>query len=274
MKNRRDAYLSFRLKVMNRLARKEVFGSFAEALSKCGLAGCNDEDIVRAVCENTAQLKNDGSISGYLAKYHTSAYSTLIEIIDKIGKKEVSVLDFGGASGGYYFAVRSRIDPGRKLKWCVAETENMCRHNKRFKNEELDFFDDLEAAKSHMQDIDIVNVSGSIQYTDEPYRFLGAILAGGAKYIIFSRMCFTAGDKDIITIQKSMLSWHIAGELPAGIKDKEIRCPFTAIRKSEFDAMVRQRYEYEKMFADDSGIIRVNNEPTFGLGLLCKRKNS
>jgi hypothetical protein len=85
-------------------------------------------------------------------------------------------------------------------------------------------------------------------------------------------MCFNSGPRDIITIQKNMLSWHGKGKLPPGARDRELRFPFTAIRKSEFDRLVLKDYEYLSVSADNSGVIPVNNEQISGLSLLCRHK--
>lgn len=270
----REMCMSYRIRFADRFAEKEIFPSFDEALRKCGKAGYDDEELAKTVYEKTVRDNMEGrGLCARLSKYHRDVYSILLALVNDFGEREVRVLDFGGACGEYYFAIRSKADPRRKLNWCVLETEPMCGYGKRLENDELKFLNDIGQLKLYMPEIDLVNVSGAIQYTNKPFEFLNSILEVNAKYIIFSRMCFTPGDQDIVFIQKNMLSWHGLGELPEGSKDREMSHPFTAMSKNRFDAMVQQKYEYQNIFKDNSGVARAKNIATFGLGLLCKRKN-
>ncbi len=258
------------LRIKNKLLRKRTYAAYNDALMDCQGMDYENEDLVKTVYSKTKFYKEALSSNADIDNKITEAMNILISVIQGIGT-DIWVLDFGGACGGHYFTLRNRLDPKYRLNWRIVETKNMCKHAKRLENSELRFLDDLEIAKSQMPRIDVLHVSGVLQSVDEPYRLLNSLLQISSKYILFSRMCFTKGSQDIITIQRTMLSWHGNGKLPLGLEDKELACPFTVMRKSEFDCLVQQGYKYQKVFADNSGMIQINSERLLGIGLLCQK---
>ena len=258
--------------------RKEVFSSYEEALKECSALGYKNEDIVKVVYEKTKRYRDDLTFQKCINKRKANVEVSLISLIKNMPDKVQNILDFGGACGHHYFIIRDSLDKGYKLNWHVVETKVMCNYGSRLENDELRFFGDIEEAKSKMPSIDIIYASGVIQYVKDPYYFVKFFLGTDAKYILFSRMCFTLSNHDVIAIQKSMLSWHAKwngiGKLPEYSKDRVIKCPITLIQKKKFDELVKRKYQYEIEFKDDSGVVRVNNEPIVGLDLLCKLKSS
>lgn len=259
-------------KIKNKFSRKKIYPTYGDALADCRNNGYEDEDLAEVVYLKTKRFREalltgigfkDNIINGLIA--------TLKGVVTSIGR-DIWVLDFGGACGAHYFSLRGKLASDYVLHWNVVETKKMCEYGKRLENSELRFLDDLEAAKRQMPKIDLLNVSGVLQYVNEPYKCLNSLLGLKAKYILFSRMCFTNENKDIITMQKSLLSWHGEGKIPEGLRDKEVGCLFTVIQKDVFDELVKQKYEFLKIFDDNSGVCRINNAPVFGRGLLCKRK--
>lgn len=263
----------FITKFENSFFRKKTYSSYDDALQDCLYTGYKDEDLAKMVYRKTELLKENLSRGSDIKTHITGSMNILVSVL-KDFCAEACVLDFGGACGAHYFIIKKILGPNYRINWAVVETKMMCKYGKELENGELRFFDNIEAAKLHIHNVDVINVSGSLQYTTEPYGFLNSLLEADSKFILFSRMCFTAGNKDIVTIQKSMLSMHGNGKLPRGFRDKEIRCPFTAIQKSKFDHLLRSKYEYLKIFEDNSGLIRMDNEPIFGSGLLCKHKTA
>lgn len=262
---------SLLIKIENKLFRKNIYATYEGALDACPNKGYANEDLAKVIYWRTKKLKEDLDSGADTGRNITEALDLAAAALRDIGSGS-RVLDFGGACGATYFVVKKILGRNHKLEWAVIETPTMCKYGKNLENGELRFFRDIREAKGSMSEIDFINVSGSLQYVDRPYGFLGDILGNNAKFILFSRMCFNAGDRDIITIQKNMLSWHGKGMLPKGVRDKELGLPFMVIRKSEFDRLVLAEYEYLRVSADNSGVIPVNNEQILGLSLLCGHK--
>lgn len=264
--------LTLWVKFINKLVKPKIYNTYSEALQACSFSGYDDEEIAKTVYEKTRLHSDDVLFHEHLKKHHAAAYDNLIALIKELNNDVVNILDFGGACGAYYFALRKCLNHRYKLNWFIIEKKAMCKYGKRLENGELKFFEQLEVAKTRMPSIDIFNVSGVLQYVSEPYGLVNSILASNPKYILFSRMCFTLGNRDIVAIQKSMLSWHGVGKLPKDFKDKEIECPITIIQKNKFDEVVRKKYEYQIIFEDNSGLMRVNREQLVNCGVVCRLK--
>jgi putative methyltransferase (TIGR04325 family) len=259
------------VRIENRFSKKKTYPAYTEALRDCPREGYEDEELAKVVYLKT-KLYKENLFSNLRIQENINVATKILQSLLGNIHRDVWVLDFGGACGALYFTLKSLLGNKYRLNWVVVETKLMCSYGIKLENEELRFFDDIEKAKLFMPKLDLINVSGALQYTAEPYKFLGSILGCGAENILFSRMVFNLGNSDLITIQKSMLSWHGKGRLFQLSKDKETRCPITAMQKSRFDGFVQRKYDYLKTFTDNSGLIKVNSEPIIGLGLLCKIK--
>lgn len=262
---------SFLIKIENKFFKKNIYSTYKDALNACPNRGYEDVDVAKVIYSKTVKYKKDLVSDSGISLNITETIDLAAGVMRNIGS-HIRVLDFGGACGATYFTISKLLGKNYKLDWAVIETQMMCKYGKNLENEELKFYSDVQEAKKSMPEIDFINVSGSLQYVDQPYRFLDIILDNNSKFILFSRMCFSLGEKDIITVQKNMLNWHGKGELPEGIKNKELKFPFTVIRKTEFDRLVQKNYEYLKIARDNSGVLPVNNEEIFGLSLLCRHK--
>lgn len=262
---------SFLMKIENKLFKKKYYSTYEDALGVCPNKGYDDEDLARVIYLKTKQYKEDLAAGCSVSGNITEAINLMANVIRDI-RPHIRVLDFGGACGATYFTINKLLGQNYKLDWGVIETQMMCKYGRSLENGELKFFSDIQEAKENMPEIDFINVSGSLQYVDRPYRLLDNILNNNSKFILFSRMCFNSADQDIITVQKNMLNWHGEGRLPSEIKNKELSFPFTVIRKSEFDCMVQKNYEYVRISTDNSGLIPINDEQIFGLSLLCRHK--
>lgn len=262
---------SLLIKIENKFFKKNIYSTYNDALDVCLNKGYEDDELAKTVYLKT-QLYKEGLLTDNDIRIDISErVNILASVIKDIGF-HTRVLDFGGACGATYFTIKKLLGEKYKLDWGVIETARMCKYGKNLENGELKYFDEMQKANESKSEVDLINVSGSLQYVNQPYKSLNYILESNAKFILFSRMCFTLESKEIITVQKSMLSWHGYGKLPKGIKNREVKIPFTVIGKSKFDELLLKNYEYLRIFTDDSGLISIKNEPIFGLGLLCRHK--
>lgn len=188
------------------------------------------------------------------------------------GKKELRILDFGGACGAHYFEMKRFIPEHISLKWYVVETGQMVKSAiaKGLNNEELQFISSIEEIKST---IDFVHSSSALQYVPDPYAFTNMLIQIGADRIFFNRMMFNESDRDFVTVQNSPLSSNGPGKLPEGYTDKIISYPHTTISLQKFNAMFEtNNYMMDWIFDEPSGSYKIKNEKIIGKGLLYVKK--
>ena len=134
--------------------------------------------------------------------------------VEKLLRDDISVLDYGGSSGGIYHSVKDRL---KIKKWTVIETPMKLQEGDGI----LEFKDKIEG------DYDIVIASGVLQYVTNWRKSLIELLSVGAELYIFARMSF---GKERTYLQKSWLSENGV----TNKKDRLIFYPHTKIPKREF----------------------------------------
>ncbi|HEX7055977.1 MAG TPA: methyltransferase, TIGR04325 family [Bacilli bacterium] len=112
----------------------------------------------------------------------------------------LNVLDFGGSLGSTYYLYRSFFTELNELKWNIVEQPHFVQVGRReFAEGPLKFYYFVEdcIAKEHP---DVILFSGSLQYLEDPYGFLGHVIRFGFEYILFDRTPFIDLD-DRITLE-------------------------------------------------------------------------
>ncbi len=138
------------------------------------------------------------------------------------------------------------------LRWNVVETSAMSKKGKAFENEELRFFDDLNAAKVDMGRLNLMFSSGALQYVENPYDVLEGLVNSNADRIYLSRLPLVAGDGEIILLQESKLSENGPGVLPEGIADGIARYPITVNVKNQVEKILQKRYQIQMQFQEEN----------------------
>jgi len=119
---------------------------------------------------------------------------------EKSGK--ISVLDFGGSTGGTYFFCREFL-PDVKMDWTVIEQESIVRVIKEKKiSQEIKFSSEIPKNKKY----DVIIISSVLQYLENYTDILRQLLDLDADCIIFDRTLVFASSKskkDILTIQQN-----------------------------------------------------------------------
>jgi putative methyltransferase (TIGR04325 family) len=195
-----------------------------------------------------------------------SSTLAIIAAIEKLNRnaQTITVIDFGGASGGHYLAVRPQIDKNIQLNWYVIETPALVAAFQAFETEELHFSSDLTRTLQSLSQVDLVHTSGTLQYTPEPYTFLQQLCEVKAMYKIFNRQSLNTADETLISVQRSLLSWHGQINANESFKDAEIRYPHTNMSVSEFERIIVQRHKILFTYDDATGIKKVNRMPIIG----------
>lgn len=117
-------------------------------------------------------------------------------------KGPLNVLDFGGSLGSSYFQVKEFLSEQVCTSWNVVEQPHYVSCGKEFfEDEQLRFFPTIEEC-ADSTNIDLVILSGVVQYLEEPYVFIERLMSFNFKYIIFDRTSFIEEDTDRLTVQK------------------------------------------------------------------------
>lgn len=115
--------------------------------------------------------------------------------------RPLNVLDFGGSLGSTYFQVKEFLGNQVCSSWNVVEQPHYVECGKEyFEDEMLHFFPSVEECNAAYK-IDLVILSGVIQYLPEPHSFLEELVALGYRYIIIDRTAFIDQGKDRLTVQ-------------------------------------------------------------------------
>lgn len=245
------------------------YKSYEEALSYCTNEGYHNEELCRMIADKTLvyieSLKKAPFTLNPTTVYLVFA---LNYFINSSGKKNITVLDFGGACGVHYYEVRNLLPETTSLKWIVVETEQMVlsAKTKGLANAELSFIPHLENVTAS---IDFVYSSSTLQYVSDPYALLQNLTALKASTILFNRMLFNSTDEDIITVQRSLLSANGPGKLPLGYNDRSIKYPHFAMSFDKMNSVMNSNgYKCLSEFDESSGKISLGNTKTMGKGLL------
>lgn len=193
----------------------------------------NSSHILDRVTESLLKVKNGealferDSVTFNKMEYEFPLLASLFYVTNR--SKNLNVLDFGGSLGSTYFQYKN-IFNNLDVNWYVVEQEHFVdRGKKTFENSKLKFLKSIDEIDSP-NDIDVVLIRNSLQYTQDPYGILQTILAKKIKYLLFDLVAFNAEPKDRLTIQK----------VPKQIYEASYPCWF--LNESKFLEMVNHQY--------------------------------
>jgi putative methyltransferase (TIGR04325 family) len=248
------------------------YKTYEEALSQCSANAYQNEELCNMIADKT--LIYIESLQKPYCFNPTTVYLAfaLNFFSNSTSRREIKVIDFGGACGTHYFEVRNILPPTISLKWFVVETEQMIQSamSRGLGKGELTFVTQIEDVN---EPIDFVYSSSALQYVPSPYSFLKKLIGVGARMVLFNRMMFNKNNYDIITVQKSLLSSNGPGKLPSGYKDRPIMYPHTAMAIEQLNtSMLDNGYECLSEFDESSGMFFLGKEEILGKGLFFIKK--
>lgn len=249
------------------------YKNYKDALNDCVSNGY-ENDLIINLAKEKAKVTRQTILNGVKPQISNLNIFPLLSLINDLSfkQKNINVIDFGGGDGGYYLYIRELIRPEIGLNWQVVETSEMVKAMKGFTTDELSFCNNLDESVQKMGKIDVVHTSGTIQYTPNPYDFLEKMLNSHANYIIFNRNTFNSANTDLITIQRSLLSWHGSSDITGvSFTDCEIKYPLTNISIQKFETAIQKKYSIIYTFDDLSGVRKVRYERIVGKSYVLKR---
>lgn len=248
------------------------YKTYEEAFSHCTTNAYENEELCNLIADKTriyiGSLKKKPFTLNPTTTYLAFSLNYLINVS---GKKNITVLDFGGACGAHYYEIRNTLPAAISLKWIVVETDQMIRSavNRGLANNELAFVSRIEDVTGQ---VDFVYSSSTLQYVPAPFDFLKKLIDTNAGMVLFNRMMFNKNEEDIITVQRSLLSANGPGKLPEGYTDRTIMYPHTTMSFKKMNAaMTVNGYECLSEFDEPSGSFSLGKEEILGKGLLFVR---
>ncbi len=185
-----------------------LFGNYPswEAAMKDAV-GYDSDVIINQVRDSLLKVKEGKAIGEKDSclfekiQYSWPVLAGLLRIASIKGNK-LSVLDFGGSLGSYYYQLRHFLSDLDELRWSIVEQEKFVRCGQElFENNQLKFYYDIETCLIE-ENPDVILFSGVIQYLPYPYGFLENLVKYNFEYIIFDRTPFIEGGQERLTVQK------------------------------------------------------------------------
>lgn len=116
-------------------------------------------------------------------------------------KRPLNILDFGGSLGSTYFQVKDFVGTDCCASWNIVEQEHYVNCGKiNFEDEHLKFYHSIDACLQDKK-IDLILLSGSVQYLENPHQFLEQVAGYNFDFIVFDRTAFHNQTEDRLTLQ-------------------------------------------------------------------------
>jgi len=190
----------------------------------------NDPLIAEVVVRKTERAARD--MASHPPPASDSATLLMAILAAREGADAACILDIGGAAGIHCFVFR-RAFPHVPVRWAVVETPAMVERARTLEGDGLRFFTSVEAARTWLGKLDVINCSGSIQYMPEPEHTLEQLLGLRARYVAISRLPLLKVDRET-RIETSRLADNGPGPLPPGLVDIEVHYPVTIMSRESF----------------------------------------
>lgn len=256
----------------HKIVPERTYSTYDEALKACHSAAYHDNDIIDTVATKGAGLEMEMSPTtipdinpGIMA-----LQSAVFQLLLAAPGKPVSIIDYGGGEGKYYYHLRKTLPSSVRLLYTIVETPGLTAAMKPFQTAELRFVGALE----DVPPADIVFTSGTYQYTPSPSQTLLALKAQDADFMIFNRQSLSLEPFDIISIQTSKLSHHGHGKVGTGFREKIVRYPHTSIRQQQFEALLTDKYDILYTYQETTGMKPVNRYKISGASYFMVKKGA
>ena len=198
------------------------------------------------------------------------SFRTLAAIGLMQGKKNLSVIDFGGSFGAHQAAAK-RLFPQTDFLWVVVETPGLVGATSSDENRDgLHFQSTLEEAAAMSSKIDLVIANASIHYTADPLETLAEIVDLGAEYMFITRTPLTndLGSKQIL--QDSKLSSNGPGIMATQNSNTYVRYPAVITNKKDFESILLSKYLILATFIEDLVTFTKSGEKFQTYGYFCR----
>jgi putative methyltransferase (TIGR04325 family) len=171
----------------------------------------------------------------------------------------LSVLDFGGATGGVGLALRQHAPD---LNFTVVETPALVAL--------MGHAGDVAFVVAMPETCDVFYSSGTLQYLPDPYAVLEQGFAAARQAVVLKRNYFS--DRPIIRVHHSRLFENGAGPVPRGYQDMAISYPSATVQENRVhEIAARHGFVLFARTPDFDGVT-IPDEGAYGAQLVFLRK--
>jgi len=190
--------------------KKNQYGWFGDYLSWAQVsaesAGYNSDVILERTKDALLKVKNGEAVYErdsviFDKKEYPHALMAFLQFSSSLKRGPLNILDFGGSLGSTYYQLKEFLTPEICSGWNVVEQQHYVDCGKaNFEDEVLKFYPGMVECWS-AQKIDLVILSGSVQYLENPHAFLQELASFNFDFILFDRTAFNNRNSDRLTLQ-------------------------------------------------------------------------
>ncbi len=215
--------------------------------SNSKISGYENPKLVKSIVEKTLSYRQRIAI-----KEFQPGEFPVIAAVGLIRGHDVTVLDFGGGSGGHGLVAKQAFSESLSVNWNVVETKMMTLESIECNPpNDVNFFPSIKECLSRYPRIDLVFSNSAIQYTRNPAKIVGELVETKAQFIVFTRTPLTEGDENLSYMQTSWLLDNGPGIKPVAKSNKLVEYECNLLSKSNFLKLFESRYEL--LFSMDEG---------------------
>ncbi len=226
-----------------------------------------DHNLLAEVVSKKTQIYVANSTERVLP---SSNYLSLLTAFHSLDETR-TVIDFGGAAGIHYFLSKPFVP--RLKSWTVIETKAMVEQQKQNREEKLQFCTIGDSVLDDL-DCDLLYLSSSLQYVEDPMQTLNQLIRMRPKLILISRTPFNQKDTTASFTQTSKLSSNGPGPLPSKYKDCKIKYEVNVPNYSQVVELLEDRYSIQWICSENEEMVGPDNSKYQYLSILAKSKNS
>lgn len=180
--------------------------SWKDASLHC--SGYDSNQIIEKVKIATAKVRNNEAVYErdsviFDRVYYSWPLLSVLMWVSALNKGKLNVIDFGGSLGSSYFQNKLFLDTIDQVRWSIVEQRSFVKHGSELmQDDRLKFFYTLKDAVEASGPPDILLVSCTLPYIEDPYSFLLEMVQYKIPYFVLDNTPFNYKDRDRITIQK------------------------------------------------------------------------
>ena len=165
--------------------------------------GYAEDRILNKVLNATQSIRNGkaayerDSVLFYEESWNAHFIAALYYITNTIGKRDINVLDFGGALGSTYFQHERLFN---NINWSIIEQKEFVDIGKKV-IPEVQFYYDIHEYVDMGNMCDVLFMSSVLMYLNEPYFYLESLLNASFKFVVIDRTYFNIVDNDRLCLQ-------------------------------------------------------------------------
>lgn len=237
------------------------------AASRLSIKGYEDHRLTELVFYRTRAFR-DSPAPRALNLIDLNLVAAVARAVIAAGSLPVRVIDFGGACGNHYFAVKA-VFPNVVFDWKVIETPSMTATAKALESGELHFFSELSDACDGLRP-HLVHTSGTLQCIPDPNLVLQQLLNLRANLVLLNRLGLSDTEQTVFSVHVHQLKDNGRGSLPPNFQDEKIAYPFQFPPRGELERILQQSYRILYSIEDASGVFPVGSHRLVGISYLAE----